>query len=136
MQSTQRRRSNMTFREFLAQKTAQNKPVFFDGGMGTMIQKTGVTGYAIPEDLNFSNPEIIKDIHAQYLRAGSAVITANSFGANPIKLSAAEHSAEEYISKAVQLVKESIAQAEKDGIAGPHFCAWDSGQIGKLLEPM
>lgn len=126
----------MTFREFLAQKKAKGEPVFFDGGMGTMIQKTGVSDYAIPEDLNFSNPDVIKDIHAQYLRAGSAVITANSFGANPIKISGTKYTAQDYITKAIQLVKESISEAEANGIKGPHFCAWDSGQIGKLLEPM
>lgn len=126
----------MTFREFLAQKKAKGEPVFFDGGMGTMIQKTGVSDYAIPEDLNFSNPDVIKDIHAQYLRAGSAVITANSFGANPIKISRTKYTAQDYITKAIQLVKESISEAEANGIKGPHFCAWDSGQIGKLLEPM
>ncbi len=126
----------MTFREFLAQKKAKGEPVFFDGGMGTMIQKTGVSDYAIPEDLNFSNPDVIKDIHAQYLRAGSAVITANSFGANPIKISGTRYTAQDYITKAIQLVKESISEAEANGIKGPHFCAWDSGQIGKLLEPM
>ncbi len=126
----------MTFREFLAQKKAKGEPVFFDGGMGTMIQKTGVSDYAIPEDLNFSNPDVIKDIHAQYLRAGSVVITANSFGANPIKISGTKYTAQDYITKAIQLVKESISEAEANGIKGPHFCAWDSGQIGKLLEPM
>ena len=126
----------MTFREFLAQKKTKGEPVFFDGGMGTMIQKTGVSDYAIPEDLNFSNPDVIKDIHAQYLRAGSAVITANSFGANPIKISGTKYTAQDYITKAIQLVKESISEAEANGIKGPHFCAWDSGQIGKLLEPM
>ena len=126
------------FRIFLAASIAERIPVFFDGGMGTMIQKTGVVGYSIPEDLNFYHPEIIKDIHHQYLEAGANVLTANSFGANPIKLEEGRFTTEEYITEAIKLQKESIEEYENSHLEtkGKHFCSWDSGQIGKLLEPM
>ncbi len=126
------------FRIFLAASIAERIPVFFDGGMGTMIQKTGVVGYSIPEDLNFYHPEIIKDIHHQYLEAGANVLTANSFGANPIKLEEGRFTTEEYITEAIKLQKESIEEFENSHpeTKGKHFCSWDSGQIGKLLEPM
>ena len=126
------------FRKFLADSISNRTPVFFDGGMGTMIQKTGVIGYTIPEDLNFYHPEIIKDIHRQYLEAGSNVITANSFGANPIKVEGGKFSAEQYINEAIKLQKEVIEEFETahPETKGTHFCSWDSGQIGKLLEPM
>ena len=126
------------FRIFLAASIAERIPVFFDGGMGTMIQKTGVVGYSIPEDLNFYHPEIIKDIHHQYLEAGANVLTANSFGANPIKLEEGRFTTEEYITEAIKLQKESIEEYENSHpeTKGKHFCSWDSGQIGKLLEPM
>ena len=121
-----------TFREFLASQIESGKPVFFDGGMGTMIQKSGAVGYAIPEDLNFYRPEI----HVQYMKAGCHVLTANSFSANPIKHEKSAHPAEEYVAKAIEIQKSAIAKAEAEGIEGPHFCSWDTGQIGKLLEPM
>ena len=126
------------FRIFLAASIAERNPVFFDGGMGTMIQKTGVVGYSIPEDLNFYHPEIIKDIHHQYLEAGANVLTANSFGANPIKLEEGRFTTEEYITEAIKLQKESIEEYENSHpeTKGKHLCSWDSGQIGKLLEPM
>lgn len=126
------------FRIFLAASIAEHIPVFFDGGMGTMIQKTGVVGYSIPEDLNFYHPEIIKDIHHQYLEAGANVLTANSFGANPIKLEEGRFTTEEYITEAIKLQKESIEEYENSHpeTKGKHFCSWDSGQVGKLLEPM
>ncbi|WP_318743106.1 homocysteine S-methyltransferase family protein [Treponema sp.] len=126
------------FRIFLAASIAERIPVFFDGGMGTMIQKTGVVGYSIPEDLNFYHPEIIKDIHHQYLEAGANVLTANSFGANPIKLEEGRFTTKEYITEAIKLQKESIEEYENSHpeTKGKHFCSWDSGQIGKLLEPM
>ena len=126
------------FRIFLAASIAERIPVFFDGGMGTMIHKTGVVGYSISEDLNFYHPEIIKDIHHQYLEAGANVLTANSFGANPIKLEEGRFTTEEYITEAIKLQKESIEEYENSHpeTKGKHFCSWDSGQIGKLLEPM
>lgn len=127
----------MDFRTFLKERIAQGKPVFFDGGMGTMIQASGVTEYDIPEDLNMTHPDIIRSIHAKYLAAGSNVITANTFGANPIKLSGeGNYTAEEYITRGVELQLEAIREAEANGNTEPHFASWDTGQIGKLLEPM
>lgn len=126
----------ISFTDFLSSQIEKDVPVIFDGGMGTMIQKTGVVGYAIPEDLNFYHPEIIEDIHLQYLKAGCNVLTANSFGANPIKLEKSAHSAQEYITEAVKIQKAAIEKAHALGIEGSHFCSWDTGQIGKLLEPM
>lgn len=126
------------FRKFLRESLENRSPVFFDGGMGTMIQKTGVVGYSIPEDLNFYHPEIIRSIHSQYLEAGANVLTANTFGANPIKVAEGRFTAEEYIKEAIKLQKEAIEEFESANPAtkGKHFCSWDSGQIGKLLEPM
>ena len=76
----------LTFREFLSQSVKEKKFIFFDGGIGTMIQKYPAVSYQIPEDLNFYHPEIIKEIHTLYLEAGANVLTANSFGANKKKL--------------------------------------------------
>ena len=126
------------FRKFLAESLEKRRPVFFDGGMGTMIQKTGVVGYSIPEDLNFYHPEIIRDIHRQYLEAGANILTANTFGANPIKVEEGRFTTEEYITSAIKLMKEEIKAFENahPETKGTHFTTWDSGQIGKLLEPM
>ena len=60
--------------------------VFLDGGMGTMIQSTGVDAGHIPELLNITNPDIIKDIHRSYIESGSDIVYANTFGANSYKL--------------------------------------------------
>lgn len=126
------------FKKFLQDSIKKQSPIFFDGGMGTMIQKTGVKGYSIPEDLNFYHPEIIKDIHSQYLNSGVNVLTANSFGINSIKIKGERFSTKEYISTAIELIKEEIKIFEEKNpeTKGTHFSSWDSGQIGKLLEPM
>ncbi len=53
-----------------------------DGAMGTMIQRKGLSGNS--EQLNLTRPEIIADIHREYIKAGATVITANTFSANRI----------------------------------------------------
>ena len=125
-----------TFREFLKSQVEAGLPVFFDGGIGTMIQKTGFTDYDIPEDISIEKPEIIEDIHKQYLRAGANVITANTFGALPLKLISAKYSCKEYIEAEIALEKKCIEEIEAEGNTRPHYASWDTSQIGRLLEPM
>lgn len=125
-----------TFREFLKSQVEAGLPVFFDGGIGTMIQKTGYTDYDIPEDLSIEKPEIIENIHMAYLEAGANVLTANTFGALPLKLISAKYSCKEYIEAEIALQKKCIAQAEAAGNTRPHYISWDTSQIGRLLEPM
>ncbi|MBQ7158777.1 MAG: homocysteine S-methyltransferase family protein [Treponema sp.] len=104
--------------------------------MGTMIQASGVTDYTIPEDLSITHPDVIKSIHRKYLDAGCNVLTANTFGANPLKLTTAPYSCEEYIKAEMKILRECVAEAEAAGNNRPHFISWDTGQIGRLLEPM
>ena len=60
--------------------------LLFDGGMGTMLQAAGMKAGALPELLNFEEPQVITDIQRQYVEAGCDVITANTFGANALKI--------------------------------------------------
>ena len=125
-----------TFREFLKAQVEAGLPVFFDGGIGTMIQKTSYTDYDIPEDISIEKPEIIENIHKAYLEAGANVLTANTFGALPLKLISAKYSCKEYIEAGIAIQKKCIAEAEANGNTRPHYASWDTSQIGRLLEPM
>ncbi len=90
--------------------------IFQDGGFGTMLQKHKIT----PEDfkgyegtfeyLNITRPDIIQDIHKQYLLAGAMVMDTNSFGGNRIKLKEAglENKVYELNYAAAQNAKEAI----------------------------
>jgi 5-methyltetrahydrofolate--homocysteine methyltransferase len=155
------RMAKVDFRTFLSNRIKEGKPVFSDGGMGTMIQASGVTDYKIPEELNFTHPDVIKNIHLQYLKAGSDFITTNTFGATPIKMHGAQFSAGDAIRKAVSLVRDAIDEYQREcsasasvGGAGsssesasgacadgqcravsPKFVALDIGPSGKLIEP-
>jgi Methionine synthase I (cobalamin-dependent), methyltransferase domain len=59
--------------------------VYFDGAMGTMLQKMGLITGEIPETYNILHSEIIKSIHEKYIEAGANIITTNTFGANELK---------------------------------------------------
>lgn len=105
--------------------------LFFDGGMGTMLQRYGMKGGEIPEFLNLTNTALIKKIHTEYLRAGADIITTNTFGANPLKLSAG--SVEMIIESAIENARGAITEY---GAGTPKFIAFDMGPTGRLMEPM
>ena len=59
--------------------------LFFDGGMGSLLQKEGLMPGELPEIWNFEHSDVVKNIHQSYFEAGSDIVLANTFGANPIK---------------------------------------------------
>ncbi|MBQ8301582.1 MAG: homocysteine S-methyltransferase family protein [Clostridia bacterium] len=110
------------------------KILFFDGGMGTMLQKNGMGAGEIPELLNLNNPELIEKIHTQYLDAGADIITTNTFGANPLKSEEIEKKIDEVIASAIDIAKKATGKFQTDD--KPRFVAFDMGPCGKLLEPL
>lgn len=109
------------------------KILFFDGGMGTMLQKNGMGTGEIPELLNITNPALIEKIHTEYLEAGADIITTNTFGANPLKLET-DISLDMIIASAVGIAKKTACKFQSDD--KPRFVAFDMGPCGRLLEPL
>ena len=58
-----------------------------DGAMGTMLYERGVFVNVCYDELNATHPDLIEDVHAEYVRAGAEIIETHTFGANPVKLS-------------------------------------------------
>jgi 5-methyltetrahydrofolate--homocysteine methyltransferase len=110
-------------------ETLGKRLVFFDGGMGTLLQEKGLAAGELPELWNLEHPESIENIHRAYLDAGADIIKTNTFGANGAKLRGCGHSVSEIVTAAVGLAKK--AAAEKDALV-----AMDIGPTGKLLRPM
>ncbi len=100
--------------------------LFFDGAMGTMLQQKGLSSGEIPELWNINRPDDIIEVHKSYVEAGSDIVIANTFGANPIKFKGDSKLLEEVITKGITLAK----KANPDG-----FVALDVGPLGKLLSP-
>ena len=104
--------------------------LYFDGAMGTMLQNRGLKLGEIPEIYNMTHPEIIEEIHREYLEAGSQFITTNTFGANRYKLEKSDYIVEEIITQA-------IAIADKARSHYPNtYIALDVGSTGKVLKPI
>lgn len=88
--------------------------LYFDGGMGTLLQARGLSAGELPEVWNITRPEIITDIHRQYLLAGCNILKANTFGANSLKFSGlnAQHSLEEIISSALANARLALSRVD------------------------
>src|SRR5436305_13037293 len=83
--------------------------VVFDGAMGTMLYSKGVFINQCYDELNLRAPDLVRDIHKQYVNAGAQLIETNSFGANRLKLT--QHGLETQVrepnSLAAQLAREA-----------------------------
>lgn len=113
----------MTIREEIGKRI-----LFFDGGMGTLLQKQGLQAGELPETWNLKNPEPIIQIHKAYLAAGADIILANTFGANRFKYG---EDLEKIVTAGVANAKKAVAESGKKA-----YVALDIGSTGKLLKPM
>ena len=111
--------------------------LFFDGGMGTLLQEKGLAPGELPETWNLTHSEEIYKIHRQYIEAGSDIILTNTFGANALKFHDDSCSLEEIIKAAVSHVKKAEREALlQTGDERKIYTALDVGPTGKLLKPM
>ena len=106
----------------------QPNTILLDGGMGTMLQASGLKLGARPEELNLTDPALIESIHAKYAAAGSRIINANTFGASPHKLADSPYSLEEVVAAGIANCKRACAPYGA-------LTALDVGPLGELLEP-
>ncbi|MGH9476427.1 MAG: bifunctional homocysteine S-methyltransferase/methylenetetrahydrofolate reductase [Terriglobales bacterium] len=100
-----------------------------DGAMGTMLYARGVFINRSYDELNLSQPEVVKEIHTAYAHAGAEIIETNTFGASTVAL-------EKYG------LQEKMADINRAGVGLARACAgegWVAGAMGPLgvfLEPL
>ncbi len=104
--------------------------LFFDGGMGSMLQAAGLPEGLLPDIWCIERPEAVESVHRAFLRAGSRVLTSNSFGASEEKLAPYACSVERLMEAAVGCARRAM---EAEGVAA--FVAADIGPTGRLLAP-
>lgn len=115
----------------------QGNPVLCDGAMGTMLYARGVFINRSYDELNLTQPELVREIHLEYLQAGAEVIETNTFGANAFRL---EHfglrdKVREINLAGVHLAREAVNQIrDKQGVEA--FVAGAIGPLGVRLEPL
>ena len=68
------------------QAIADEHVYLFDGAMGTMLYAKGVFINKCYDELNVRNPEIVLEVHRQYVKAGAEILETNTYGANRVKL--------------------------------------------------
>ena len=116
----------MKIKEFL-----KDNNLFLDGGMGTLLQSSGLSAGEMPESWNLSHPEVIREIHKSYFDAGSNVVVTNTFGANTLKFQSSE--LEEIISAAISHARYA---AENSKGSQQKWVALDIGPTGRMLKPL
>ncbi len=110
--------------------TLREKVLVLDGAMGTMLQQKGLMPGQCPELFGIEHPEILEDIHRQYVEVGADIIETNTFGANRYKL--AEYQLDNRVSE-INGEAVKLARAASKGRALVAGCI---GPTGRLLQPM
>ena len=109
----------------------KKSPVLCDGAMGTLLYSKGIFINRCYDELNLSQPELIRNIHHEYLQAGAEIIETNTFGANSFRL--ARHSLADHVHD----INLQGARLARD--AAKSFDVWVAGSVGPLgvrIEPL
>ncbi len=109
----------------------KQSPVLCDGAMGTLLYARGIFINRCYDELNLSQPDLIRAIHHDYLQAGAEIIETNTFGANAFRL--ARHS----IADKVRDINRAGARLARE--AAKSFDVWVAGSVGPMgtrIEPL
>ncbi|MGA8344881.1 MAG: bifunctional homocysteine S-methyltransferase/methylenetetrahydrofolate reductase [Candidatus Sulfotelmatobacter sp.] len=115
--------------DFLAR--IKQSPVLCDGAMGTLLYAKGIFINRSYDELNLSQPELIRGIHHEYLQAGAEIIETNTFGGNSFRLG--RHSLADKVSDINRAGVRIAREAAKS------FDVWVAGSVGPLgtrIEPL
>jgi methionine synthase I (cobalamin-dependent)/5,10-methylenetetrahydrofolate reductase len=109
----------------------KSSPILCDGAMGTLLYSKGIFINRCYDELNLSQPDLIRSVHHEYLQAGAEVVETNTFGANSVRLT--RHGLDS------QVREINFAGAKLAKEAAKSFDAWVAGAVGPLgirIEPL
>src|ERR1017187_6403904 len=115
--------------DFLAR--LKQSPVLCDGAMGTLLYATGIFINRSYDELNLSQPDLIRGIHHDYLQAGAEIIETNTFGGNAFRLG--RHS----LGDKVRDINGACVRLARE--PAKSFDGWVAGSVGPLgtrIEPL
>jgi homocysteine S-methyltransferase len=115
----------MTFDDLLNDQ----RPHVFDGAMGTQLYAKGVFINRSYDELNLKEPDLVRDVHRAYVKAGAELLETNSFGANQIKL------AEYGLDKQVIEINAAAARLAREAANGRALVGGAIGPLGIRIEP-
>ncbi len=108
----------------------ESKIVVADGAMGTMLYAKGIFINRCFDELNLSAPQLVKEIHQEYVRAGADVVETNTFGGNRVRLSAFGF-AEKLVA-----INEAGVRLAREAAGEKAFVAGAMGPLGTQIEPL
>ena len=114
-----------TLRDLIADGRAH----VFDGAMGTMLYARGVFINVCYDELNLRSPELVRDVHKAYLKAGAELLETNTFGANPVKL------AHYQLADQTRAINRRAAEIAREAANGRASVVGAIGPLGVRLEP-
>jgi homocysteine S-methyltransferase len=113
------------------------RTVLCDGAMGTSLYARGVFINRCFDELNLSQPELVRSVHEEYLQAGAEIVETNTFGANAVRLEryGLRDRVAEINRAGVSIARQAVQQLA-DKQAGSAWVAGSVGPLGVHLEPL
>lgn len=101
----------------------------FDGAMGTMLYAKGIYINRCYDELNLSNPDLVREIHSEYLRAGADIVETNTFGATA-------HNLDQYgLGESLRDINIAAARIAREAAGERAYVAGAIGPLGLRIEP-
>ncbi len=111
-------------------KKLQSKFIVADGAMGTMLYAKGIFINRCFDELNLSSPQLVKEIHQEYVKSGAEVIETNTFGSNRVRLGAFG------MAEKLRSINEAGVRLARQAAGEKAFVAGAIGPLGTQIEPL
>jgi len=119
------RRKPQEFREQLF-----TRALVADGAMGTELYARGVFINRCFDELNIVSPDLVRDVHKQYVKAGAEILEANTFGANRMRLAAFG------LTEKLQAINQAGVRLAREAAGDVAYVAGAIGPLGVRIEPL
>jgi homocysteine S-methyltransferase len=106
-----------------------NEVHVFDGAMGTMLYAKGIYINRSYDELNLTNPDLVREVHEEYVRAGADIIETNTFGAT------AHHLKQYGLEGSLRLINIAAARIAREAAGERAYVAGAVGPLGLRIEP-
>jgi methionine synthase / methylenetetrahydrofolate reductase (NADH) len=114
-----------SFRDLLADSRVH----VFDGAMGTVLYGKGVFLNVCYDELALRQPDLVREIHRDYVKAGAELLETNTFGANPVKL------AHYGLAPETERINAAAARVAREAAGGRAVVIGAIGPLGVRVEP-
>ncbi len=116
--------------ENILQRLRRGDVIIGDGALGTQLMKRGLKPGEPPEIFNLTKPQVLEEIASMYLEAGSEIITTNTFGASPLRLS---HFS---LDKDTEAINQAAVKAVRKAVGENAYVSASIGPTGVMIKPV